>query len=99
MKKISRATHAIVDHCLENANHKKFSEGQSSWCSFNWDKTTRKSSHLSIKNLLLPAIVELLKPIFDKLKSKEFLPACENVRMQNLTKCYRQVFWSLTRKD
>lgn len=55
--------------------------------------------YLSIKNLLLPAIVELLKPIFDKLKSKEFLPACENVRMQNLTKCYRQVFWSLTRKD
>ena len=70
-----------MDHYLENANHEKFPEGQSSWRSFTWDTTTTKSSHLSIKNLLLPAIVELLKPIFDKLKSKEFLPACENVRM------------------
>ena len=76
VKKVSRATHAILDHYLENATHEKRPYGQSSWCSFNWDKSTGKNSRLSIKNLLPPAIL-----VFDKLGSKEFLAASENVRM------------------
>ena len=51
-----------------------------------------------IKNPLPPAVVEKVKPVFDKLGSKEFLAACENLHTQNLNKFYQHVVWSLVLK-
>lgn len=64
-KKMSRATHATWTISWKMLSMKNVYKGQSSWCSFNWNKATGKSSHLFIKN-------PVLKPVFDKLGSKIF---------------------------
>ena len=67
-KKMSRATHATWTISWKMLSMKNVYKGQSSWCSFNWNKAIEKSSHLFIKH-------PVLKPVFDKLGSKGFLAA------------------------
>ena len=52
-EKMSRPALAILDHYSENATPEKCLEAQGSWCSFNQNKATGRSSHYLSKIFFL----------------------------------------------
>ena len=69
---MSKATLAILCHYMEQANHKYCPKGKNSWYSFNRGEATGDNTHKPIKDLIPQAIVEIIKPLFERLGSPSF---------------------------
>ena len=81
---MSSAKMAILDHFAEDPTHNSCPPGKESLCSYNRDCTTGQSIHKPIQKLLPKAIVEVLKPLFEKLRSVQFLSSATCCRIQNV---------------
>ena len=95
---MSRATHAILKHyssALENPNHEDCIPGKNSWCSYNCGVASGTNYHQPIKNLLPPAVVAEMQPLFDRLGSKEFLASCEDSKTHSVNESHHHVVWNL----
>ena len=67
---VSRATPAILKHYSSTAEHPKHydcPEGAKSWCSYQREIALGTNNHKCIQNLLHPAAVECIQPVFDRL--------------------------------
>lgn len=70
------ALSAMLENYSQNPYHDKCFKVPNSWCSYNRDIAIAKSTYRPIKNSLSPAIVTVIKPLFDKLGSERFLSSC-----------------------
>ena len=70
----------------KNPNHEDCPPRKNSWCFYNRDVVSGTNYHQPIKNLLPPAVVAEIQPLFDRLSSKEFLASCEDSKTQKVNK-------------
>lgn len=90
---MSRATHAILKHyssAPENPRHENCPTGM-------WRLGIRPTyqSKIHSQNLWF----KLMQPIFDWLRSEEFLIGCEKCLDQNKNECLHHVFWVMVPKE
>lgn len=98
----AKATKAILFHyasTVENPQHDFCPVGSDSWCSYQRDITNNTTLHKPIKNPFPPAIVEVIKPLFDRLGDEHFLAGCERCATQNPNESLHHVIWGLAPKD
>lgn len=98
-KAMSKATMAILDRYSAATKHEKCPTGGQTWCSFQKDKFYKTSNHKPIKNPFTPALVEVMKPVFDRLGNEQFLSGCEKGYTQNANESLHHVIWSMAPKD
>ena len=101
-KAMSKATRAILLHYSsteENLQHDCCPVGPSSWCSYQRDLACKTKSHRYIKDPLPPAVVDVIKPVFDKLGDESFLGGCERCATQNANESLHHVIWGFAPKD
>lgn len=96
---MSQATMAILDHYSCNTKHKNCPTGKDSWCSFQRDKAMKTNLHKPIKNPFTPAIIEVVKPVFDRLGNEQFLVGCEKGFTENANESLHHIIWSMAPKD
>lgn len=99
---MSCATHAILKHYSstpEHRMHEDCPEGETSWCSYQRDLAKSTRLHKPIKDPLPPAVVEVVKPIFDKLGNKTFLAGCERGLTQNANESLHHVIGGMAPKE
>ena len=70
---MSKATLVILYHYMEQANHEYCPKNKNSWCSFYRDESTGDNTHKPIKDPIPQAVLEIIKPHFEKLNSLSFL--------------------------
>ena len=101
-KAMAKATQAILKHYSSTTDEPKHDDcpaGDTSWCSYQRDQATGKSTHKEIKNPLPKAVVEKIQTLFDRLGNENFLAACERCKTQNVNEAYHNVVWSLAPKS
>lgn len=101
-KGMAKATKAILYHYAsspENPQHDFCPEGPQSWCSYKRDVANGTSFHQPIKNPLPPAVVKVIKPVFDRLGDEKFLAGCERCATQNPNESLHHVVWGIAPKD
>ena len=99
---MSKATYAIIKHYSstpEKPNHEDCHQDRNSWCSCNRGIAAGTNYHQPIKNPVPPAFAAEIQPLFDRLRSKQFLASCEKGSTQNLNEAYHQVVWKLAPKE
>ena len=99
---MSHATKAILCHYSstpEKPQHDYCPKGKESWCSYQRDLVNGTKLHKPIKNPLCPAIVEVVKPVFDRLGDANFLAGCEKCLTQNPNESLHHVIWGLAPKE
>lgn len=92
---MAKATHAILkpySSTLEDPHHEDCPTGKDSWCSYNRDIATGKSTHKPIKNPLPPAVVSTVESLFNRLGSEQFLASCEECKRQSLNESYHLLY-------
>ena len=94
---------AILDHyssTLEEPKHDNCPVGEKSWCSYQRSLISGDvNDHIPIKNPIVPAIYDRIKPVFDRLSSVTFLEGCVNAYTQNANESLHHVIWGLAPKD
>ena len=101
-KAMAKATKAIMYHYAsteDNPQHTFCPVGRDSWCSYQRDVANNTKLHKPIKNPFTPAIVEVLKPVFDRLGDENFLSGCERCATQNPNESLHHVIWALAPKE
>ena len=101
-KAMAKATKAIMYHYAsskENPQHTFCPVGKDLWCSYQSDLAYNTKLHQPIKNPLTPAIVEVIKPVFDRLGDKNFLSGCERYATQNPNESLHHAIWVLAPKQ
>lgn len=74
-------------------------QGKDSWCSYNRDVATGKTTHQPIKNPFKPAVVKAVQPVFDRLGAETFLAGCEKCLDQNNNESLHHVIWEMSPKE
>jgi hypothetical protein len=101
-KAMAQATKAILYHYSstpEEPQHDNCPSGKDSWCSYQRDLANGTKLHKPIKNPLSPAIVQVVKPVFDRLGDAKFLAGCEKCLTQNPNESLHHVIWGLAPKE
>ena len=101
-KAMSNATKAILLHYSsteEKPQHDCCPVGPKSWCSYQRDLACKTKTHRCIKDPIPPAVVEVIKPVFDKLGDEKFLGGCERCATQNANESLQHVIWGFAPKD
>ena len=96
---MSAATMAMLSHYKESSSHEDCPQGKDSWCSFNRDKATGENTYRPTKDMLPNAVVEVIKPLFERLGSPSFLSAVANCRTQNVNESFHHLVWQLAPKE
>ena len=99
---MSEATWAILDHYSstpDNPNHQRCPPGSKSWCSYQRDISTGQNTHKAIKWPFCQEILDVLKPIFNRLSDINLLESCQNATTQNANESVNHVIWSLAPKE
>ncbi|CAC5404808.1 unnamed protein product [Mytilus coruscus] len=78
----------------EEPQHQYCPEDESSWCKWQTDKVLGISSYRPLKNPLIPVLVEMPKPVFEKLSSLQLLKGTEKCVTQNQNESLHHVIWS-----
>ncbi|CAG2208778.1 unnamed protein product [Mytilus edulis] len=78
----------------EEPQHHFCPEGESSWCKWQVDKVSGTRNYLPLKNPLSPVLVEMIKPVFEKLSSLQLLKGAEKCLTQNQNESLHHVIWS-----
>ena len=101
-KAMAKATKAIMYHYAsteENPQHTFCPVGKDSWCSYQRDVVNNTTFHKPVKNPFPPAIIEVMKPVFDRLGDANFLAGCERCATQNPNESLHHVIWGLAPKE
>lgn len=101
-KAMAKATKAIMYHYAsteENPQHTFCPVGKDSSCSYQRDVANNTKLHKPIKNPFPPAIIEVIKPLFDRLGDANFLAGCERCATQNPNESLHHVIWGLAPKE
>ena len=99
---MAKATQAILHHYSStetNLKHKFCPTGSDSWCSYQRDLANGTNLHKPIKNPFPPAIVSVIKPLFDRLGDEKFLAGCEKCVTQNANESLHHVICGLCPKE
>ena len=96
-------TKAMQEQCQrqteQNPQHDCCPVGPSSWCSYQRDLACKTKSHRYIKDPLPLVVVNVIKPVFDKLGDESFLGGCERCATQNANESLHHVIWVFPPKD
>ena len=99
------AVWAIFHHMIKpprniplKIQHKFCPKGETSWCKYNSDIVTRKSTYTQKQRLLFVFYKEL-KPIFERLSRKELLQKCLRGLAQNANVSLNTVIWRRCSKN
>ena len=68
--------------------------GETSWCKWQADKASGTNNYRLLKNPLSSALVEVLKPVFEKLSSLQLLQGAEKCLIKNENESLHHVIWS-----
>ena len=85
---MSSATMAILGHYAEDPMHNSRPLGKENWFSYDWDRATDQNTHKPIQNPLPKAVVELVKPLFERLGTVQFLSCVAIVAPKMLTNLF-----------
>jgi hypothetical protein len=96
---MQKATQAILKHYTDPPNHEDCPDGESSWCLKKRDAATGQHQYLPPKHPLAPAVVTVLKPVFDDLSRSTLLAGCVNCYTQNQNESFHHLLWSILPKD
>ena len=99
---MSRSTWAILDHyssTAEEPKHDKCPTGETSWCSFQRDRVTGQTTYKPVKWPFSKAVLDALKPLFERLASVEFLEGCRDCKTQNPNEALNHIIWSYAPKE
>jgi hypothetical protein len=101
-KAMAKATKAIMYHYAsseEKPQHDYCPIGKDSWCTYQRDTANNTKLHVPIKSPFPPAIVDVIKPVFDRLGDANFLAGCEKCATQNANESLHHVIWGLAPKE
>ena len=96
---MSSATMANLDLCAEYPTHNACPLGKKSCCSYNLDRATSQNTHKPIQNPLPKTVVEIAKPLFERLGSVQLLSSVASCRTQNVKESFHYLVWQFTPKD
>ena len=97
-KAMAKATKAILYQyasTAEKPQHKFCLVGKDLWCSYQRDVANNTALHIPIKNPFTPAIVEVIKPVFDHLGDANFLAGREKCATPNPNESLHHVIWGI----
>lgn len=97
-----KAIWATFFHLSSNINqpfHGKCPEGSNSWCSFQRAKANDQLNSYKHKPGLPIEIVRAIKPIYERLTSKEMLAKCLHGKTQNNNECFNGTVWRRCPKE
>ena len=75
---------ANLDLYAEYPAHNSCPLGKESWCSYNLDRAASQNTHKPIQNPLPKTVVEIIKPLFERLGSVQLLSSVASCRTQNV---------------
>ena len=90
---------AILDHYAEYPTLNSCPLGKESWCSYNRDRAIGQNTNKPIQNPLPKAVVEVVKPLFERLGSVQFLSSVASCRTQNVNESFHHLVWQFAPKD
>ena len=90
------ATIAILHHNSDPPDHRYCPTGERSWC--RW-KREPAVDHTPPTNLLPPAIVELIRPVFEALTDVRLLQGVRRCLTQNQNESFHNVLWRYIHKE
>ena len=92
---MKKAVGAILWHCTDfsEGRHRFCPLGINSWCKFQKDKVTGKTTHKNKINLS-EDIFKIIKPIFHDLASDELLSKCLHGQTQNPNESINKIIWT-----
>ncbi|CAG2246741.1 unnamed protein product [Mytilus edulis] len=88
---------AILFHYASTAEkpmHHFCPVGDTSWCKWQVDKDCGSSTYRPLKNPLTEVVVQILKPVFEKLSDEKLLTGAEKCLTQNQNESLHHVIWS-----
>lgn len=101
LRGMMQAVQASLLHCNstdETPRHQLCPVGEASWCK--WQKAKAKNEPFQHKKKPLPAaILELVKPIYQRLGSKNLLERCLGGYTQNPNESLHAIVWKLCPKE
>ena len=90
---------ANLDLYGEYPTHNSCLLGKESWCSYNLDRTTGQNTHKPIQNPLPKMVVQIVKPLFERLGSVQLLSSVASCRTQNVNESFHRLVWQFAPKD
>lgn len=101
VEKMKESIDAILRHRVstdEMHNHTLCPKGKESWCAFqrNLAASSKPFHH---KNPLPKAVALKIKPLFDRLSSRDLLQRCVDGYTQNAAESFHSVLWHLCPKE
>ena len=75
------------------------SDGAESWCSFKRDIATGRKTHKPAQHPFSTAMIDAMKPLFERLADEAFLEGCKNCYTQNPNESLNHLIWSLAPKE
>ena len=98
-KAMTKGTKAIMYHYVSTKEKPQYNfcpVGKNSWCLFQRDVANKTKP---IKNPFPPAIINVIKPLFDRLRDEHFLAGCKKSVTQNPNESLHHVTWGLAPKE
>lgn len=99
---MAKGVRACLKHyssTLENPQHQDCPSGASSWCKYQSDKATGKSTFKPVKDPIPKAVQDIISPVFDKLGNEKFLESCKNILSSNPNESFHHLLWGLAPKE
>ncbi|XP_070546508.1 uncharacterized protein [Ptychodera flava] len=99
---MSRQTKAILQHyssTYKEPHHEYCPQGADSWCKWQKDKATGKTTYRPLQNPLAPAVVKAVEPVITKLADEKLLEGAKNGFTQNQNESLHHVLWNVIPKD
>ena len=96
---MERAVWASLFHVADPPNHEYCPTGADSWCRFQSDKVTGKSTYKPIKEGLRPAVIAEMLPIYKRLADRMLMEATAGCRTQNPNEALHHLIWSIISKE
>ena len=93
---MARATLAILSHYSTPPDHTNCPSGEDSWCRWSTGSVAATSPPT---NLLPPAIVEIIKPVFKALSAPELLYGVRRCLNQNTNEAFHALLWGFIPKS
>lgn len=96
---MQQAIFATLEHCSSSdkkPKHSKCPKGKDSWCFFNKATALKEKPkpHAEMSVRLNETVYKEIKPVYQRLSSKELLERCLSGGTQNVNECLHSVIWT-----
>ncbi len=92
---MSKAVMSILLHYSDPADHSLCPPGPNSHCSYQRNPAT----HVPVKDPLPPAVIDVIRPVFEDLSNPKLLEGCVSSQTQNANEALHSTIWRIIPKE